>query len=505
MAEQYDAIVIGGGHNGLTAALELARASRSVLVVERQAQVGGCAKTIEPLLPGFRHSPHANTLIFADIMPDFIAPKTLGVQTYQPEAQLGVAFADGRPPVILHRPDLIPLTMANFGVYSARDAKTYEGLKRGSARFGSFVRSGLYAPPERKWFAYQAEAVGKVFRRFVDRRVLGQGSARSLIDSLFETDEIRIALYHLATETGLELEERGGDVAFLSYSLWIAGRWRIPIGGMGRYTAALRKAAETAGVAIVCQSPVKRIIVDHGRAVGIEVEAGTTWRAAEGVVAATPLLETFGNLVPDRAIGPAAGDALSKFRRQTPASIATSLFCLPAAPKYKSADHDPAIGKCLKTVVGHESTSDVLAHADDVRSGLLPKPAGIVRVHSQWDKSLAPEGQHVAGVDSSFPTLAVMDSDRWGSVEGAFPQAFLGVWRATCRGDAINPMAMATDLTAPFERRMLLRKGPDQYRTGTAGLYLAGPGTYPGGGVHGACGRNAALAMIADASAAQRA
>lgn len=498
MVEPYDIIVIGAGHNGLAAALDLARRGLSVLVIESQRSAGGRATTAEPLLPGFRHSPHANTFIFADIMPDLLAPTALGLRLCHPEAQLGVAFADGRPPVILHRPDLLARTRASFRVYSKRDAATYVDLKRRSDRFGALIRRGLYNAPDPEWFVTQSNAVRTAFKGRVDTRSLGQGSALSLIDGLFEAPEIRILLYHLATETGLGLKERGGDIAFLGYSLWIAGRWRIPVGGMGTYVQALWDAAVAAGVRVLCSAPVTRIIVEGGRAVGVATEAGMTFHASRGVLAATSILDTFDLMPGFDAITPTERNELRALRRQRPASIATSLFCMEGAPHYKSAEHDPQINACLKTVIGHDASEDVVAHATDVGAGLLPKPAGVVRVHSLWDPSLAPEGQHVVGVDSSFPSTSHIDPESLQMIEAAFPQAFLDIWNG-CRADAlVRPLAMATDLSAPFERRMLLRMGSDQYRTSVPGLFLGGPGCYPGGGVHGACGLNAARTIHDD-------
>lgn len=495
MAEQFDVIIIGAGHNGLSAAIDLRHAGLSVLVLEAEAEVGGCARTGEPLLPGFRHSAHANTLIFTDIMPAHVAPATLGVALHHPEAQLGVAFADGRPPVILHRPDLLARTRASLGVYSRRDAATYAALKQRSARFGALIRRGLYGPPARAWFAEQAEAVRAAYKGHVDVRSLGSGSARGLIDSLFEAPEVRILLYHLATETGLALEEQGGDIAFLSYSLWIAGRWRIPAGGMGVYAGALGRAASEAGARIECSTPVARIIVEQDRAAGVETAGGTVLRATRGVLAATPLLDTFA-MIDLPAIAPAEREELAAFRRQRPGSIAGSSFCLTAAPSYKSARHDPQIDACLKTVVGHETPADVLAQEADIRAGLLPRPAGVVRVHSLWDATQAPSRHHAAAADSAFPASDNLDADSWRMVEEAFPEAFVAMWNRYRAEDSAPPLAMASDLSAPFERRMLIRMGPDQYRASVGGLYLAGPGIYPGGGVHGACGHNAAQVIL---------
>lgn len=498
MSQHYDVLVIGGGHNGLCAALELAHSGLSVLVMEAQKDVGGCATTHQPLLPGFLHSPHANTFIFVDIMPDVLHPDALGMQLVQPEAQLGVAFADGRPPVILHRPDLLASTRKSFANYSRKDAATYVALKLCSERLGNLIQRGLYAPPDSRWFAEQVHAVQKAFKRHIDVNSLGRSSARALIDQLFESGEVRVLLYHLATETGLSLNEIGSDLAFLGYSLWIAGRWRIPVGGMGSYANALGEAATAAGAVIARSTPAARIRVAENRALGVETVSGQFIRAEKAVLAAVPLMVAFDELIDVSYITPSERSGLADFQKQQPASIATSFFCLAEAPHYKSALHDPEIDRCLKTVIGHESPADVLAHAADVRRGLLPRPAGVVRMHSLWDSTQAPPGLHVAAVDSSFPALNAFDGDTIRMVETAFPQAFLDMWGGS-RADAVPaPLAMSADLSALFERRMLLQMGEAQYRTSISGLYLGGPGIYPGGGVHGACGRNAAYVICGD-------
>lgn len=498
MSARYDVVVIGAGHNGLTAAIELVRAGLSVIVLEAREYPGGYATTCEPLLPGFRHSPHANSFLFADIMPDAIAPAALGVALHHPEAQLGVAFADGRPPVILHRPDLLGRTRKSLGTYSQRDAATYVDLKRRTAGFGSLIRKGLYEGPDPKWFAAQQVAIRAAFKGHRAARSLGTNSARMLIDQLFEAPEVRILLYHLATETGVALEERGGDIAFLGYSLWIAGRWRIPAGGMGAYAAALHRAADEAGAEIACGAPVSRIIVDAGRAVGVETAAGTVIRASRAVLAATPILEMFDAMVDAEIISPKERNELEVFRRQRPGSIGSSLFCLDEAPRYKSARHDPEIDACLKTIIGHETPADVLSDDEDVGAGLLPRPAGVVRMHSLWDMSQAPGGQHAVGVDSRFPAASLLDDESRRMVEAAFPTALLDVWNRA-REDALRPpLAMMSDLSSPFERRMMVRIGADQYRSSINGLYIGGPGVYPGGGVHGACGGNAARVILGD-------
>lgn len=496
MADAYDVIVIGAGHSGLTAALEFASAGWSVLVLEGQTEVGGCATTTAPLLPGFRHNPHANALMFAELMPERIAPAMLGVRMHQPAAQLGVAFADGRPPVILHRPDLLDRTATSLSVYSRSDASKYVELKRRSDALAPLIRDGLYAAPDPAWFVKQAETVRRVFEGQCDTRILGQRSARSLIDDLFEAPEVRLLLYHLAAETGLGFEDEGSDLAFLGYSLWVAGRWRVVDGGMGGYSAALKAAARASGAVVSCSARVERLLAEGGLIAGVTTSAGETIRASKGVLAAIPVVDVE-PMLDAGAMAHREREELAVFRKGRPGSIAGSFFCLNSAPHYKSARHDPEIDACLKTIIGHDAPADAISQASDVSAGLLPKPAGVVRVHSLWDSTLAPDGRHVAGVDSNFPAAESLDADTWRMVESAFPEAFANVWREHCVGDG-EILAMSCDATARFERRMLLRTGADQYRSSVPGLYFGGPGMYPGGGVHGACGGNAARVMLAD-------
>ena len=499
MGETYDIVVIGGGHNGLVAAIEFRRAGFSVCVAEARERVGGCATTCEAVFPGFRHSPHANSLLFADVQLRGIAPTDLGVSLIQPEAQLGVAFADGRPPAIIHRPDLLAATRASFAVYSRADASHYVEMKSRSLKLETVLRQGIYAAPNTAWFEEQRRTVLQAFGPFCDAAQLGRLTARQLIDGIFEAAEIRILLYALAIETGVELEEPGGDLAFLGFSLWLAGRWRVPLGGMQAYSDALLDAAQFAGAQVRVSSPVERVLIEGGRATGVRTTRGKEIGAAIAVVAAIPVLNLFDSLLTADDISSSERAELQSFRQTSAPCIGTSAFCLDWAPSYKSGRHDPQIDRCLKTIIGFETPSDVLEQAANVRTGLLPRPAGVVRVHSMWDRTLAPLDHHIAAVDSSFPAMTAMDHPTWRLVEGAFPTAFLEIWqRYSIDLHSAPPMTMSLDDALGFERRLLMRLGNAQYRTSVGGLYLAGPGVYPGGGVHGGCGHNAAFTAIGD-------
>jgi phytoene dehydrogenase-like protein len=151
MQAAYDAVVVGAGHNGLTLALYLQRAGLRTLVVEEADRVGGMARTEEAPAPGFRHNPHANYLAYGAVSPverDFDLA-VAGLATVTPEAQHGLAFADGRPPLILHRRDRGARTFDSLRAYSATDAKVYADLKTAVDGLDPLMRASLYSPPGR--------------------------------------------------------------------------------------------------------------------------------------------------------------------------------------------------------------------------------------------------------------------------------------------------------------------------------------------------------------------
>ena len=494
-----DIVVIGAGHNGLAAAGQLARAGYSVAVVEASDHVGGKAITTEPLIPGFRHHPHANVLAFADLMPGLAVMETSGLRAVCPEAQLGIAFADGRPPVILHRFDRAGLTVRSLSAYSPADGRTWRELKRRSAPLGAIIARGLYTSPNAAWFADQAEAVRRAFGDLVSPSTLGHRAPVQLVDELFRKPECRMLFYHLALEYGLSLDDPGGDLAFLGLVVWSAGRWRLPLGGMQSVSNAFARLATDEGVRIQLHAPVRKVLTRTGAAVGVELLNGSSLLARRAVVAAVPILDLFDDLIGPGDVAASEQVEIVRFKAGQAGSIGTSLFCLEGAPRYRSARHDEAIDTCLKTVVGHDSPADVLAGVRDAGSGLLPRPAGTVRINSIWDAHQAPDDRHVAGADSLFPPAPCLSSESWKSVEATFPDALLEVWRATLADpDSLKVLATTCDSTARFERRMLVRLGDDQYRTSVPGLYICGPGSFPGGGVHAACGINAARVVAQD-------
>jgi phytoene dehydrogenase-like protein len=500
--ESFDIIIVGAGHNGLVAANYLRRSGLSVVVLEKALDVGGNALTVEPLLPAFRHNSHANYLAFCDIMPmtsDFALIEQ-GLKFIYPQSQFGLAFCDSRPPVTLHRTDLLERTSLSLSAYSRKDAQTYLELKRRSVALETVIREGLYSTPTQEWFAKQRRAVQLAFGDMCSRNSIGSGTARGVIDDLFRATEIRMLLYLLAIDCGIAIEEVGGDLAFLGFALWIAGRWRLPVGGMQSVSDAISRAAAEVGVVVCCGRRVRRILLENNKAIGVLNEDGSVVYADRAIVGAVSIPTLMFELLDSSSLSVQDQSELQIFNReQRGGSIATSMFCLNDRPHYKSSRHDAAINQCFKTIIGYESTADILNSNAENGAGLLPRPAGTIRINTLWDPSQAPHGMHVAGIDSTFPAVASMDANMWLGVEESFAPALFDVWaRYTDNWKPGSVLGMQCDATARFERRMLLRIGDSSYRTSIEKLYMCGPGTYPGGGVHGANAYNAFHVVLRD-------
>lgn len=501
MAASYDAIVIGAGHNGLSLALYLQRAGLSTLVLEQAAKVGGLSRTDEPLLPGYRHNPHANYLSYLELAPvakDF-GLEALGLRTVLPDVQHGVCFSDGRPPIVLHRRGLLDRTRGSIARYSVRDAQTYVGLKSRIDELGPLLADGLYAPAHRAWFTRQAS----VLRELVEPLGLGSGlgarSSRAVIDDLFESPEMRTLLYQASAEFGVRLDEIGGDLSFFGLILWLIGQWRLPIGGMQAIPDALHRAAKLSGVRTLTNARVRRVETRNGRVRGVFVNGLGHIRARKVVASSAGLAATLLGLLASDALSDGERQAVRAFAATPTSTLASLMFCLRAPPSYKSSKWDQDIDRCFHTVVGFDCPEDVLDHLADVGSGNLPAPAGAVRVNTLWDASQAPPGRHVAGGDVSMPDRESLSLQEWAAVQESFNVAFLEKWRAFAPNmTRANVLADRFEIPADYERKMRFREGAQQYRTEVAGVYICGSSTYPGGGVHGACAYNAYQAIAED-------
>jgi phytoene dehydrogenase-like protein len=517
----YDAVVIGAGHNGLCLAAYLQRAGLSTVVIERRHEEGGGVNTEEPVLPGFRHNMHAQYMEFFDIMPmirDF-GLEEVGLRTVMPEAQAGIAFADGRPPIIVYRPDLLERTRESIAAYSKVDADTFVELKRRAVEVEELVATDLYNPPK----PIDRNSEGATLE--LGWGDLGVGahfavkSPKVVIDELFETPEVRALLYRCSVEWGLPIDTEGLGIGFLTYVMWTLGNWKLCRGGTHTLAKAMTQVCYREGVDLIENTAVERILVEDERAVGVRVRGGREIRAERLVASNADIRQTLLELVGEEHLSDRWVRRAKAFRYGPSHVLGTPMFCIHEAPAYKSAAWNPDIDRCFYTLVGYDSAADMLAYIRDAYSGKLPEPKAATWVNSIWDTAQAPPNYHAATGWYFLPPASALSADEWAEVRASYNDRFLATWRESAPNmTPANVMAHKLYTPDQIERKNLMREGdfsngefaPDQlgvnrpfpeassYRAEIGGLYFCGPSSHPGGGVHSACGYNAYKVIAED-------
>jgi phytoene dehydrogenase-like protein len=478
-----DAVVIGAGHNGLTAAAYLARAGLSVTVAERRDVAGGACVT-EELWPGVRASPGAYTLslLRPEILRDLdLAAHGLEVAVHEPS--LFAPFPDGRKVVTWSDPARTREQLARD--WSAADAEGYADFARRWAQAAARARPLMAEPPDReRWL----EAVGP--------GILDGPVADELAS--IPSDQVRVP-FAIQGLIGTLAGPEDPGTAFVGFyhdlgqAAGVPGAWGYARGGMGAVTGALRSAAEAAGAEVRVEAPVASVLVEDGRAVGVVLETGEELRS--GVV--------LSNADPLRTAALAGTEAPAGWRQSGP--VVKVMLLLDGLPDFPSwPGPEPWRGAID---IGY-SMDDLTRAAQDARAG-RPAAAPWIEAACQTatDDSLAPPGRHVVSLFCQcFP--AGVDPEAAADVAiGRFAEACPGlparIVDRLCLGPAELEQRFGITGGHIFHGEMLpgqlLEQRPGARRFGGIdGLYLAGSGAHPGGAVTGAPGLLAARAVLED-------
>jgi phytoene dehydrogenase-like protein len=525
----YDAIVIGGGHNGLVCAAYLGRAGLKTLVLEASDRLGGAAATHE-FHPGFRVSSVAHLLHL--LHPRIVAELELH--------RHGLAYAATDLPTTALLPDRSRLTLsaddattrAALARFSTRDAETLPAFtarfNRMAAALGRFL---LKTPPRISaptWqdrrtlieFALSLRRLGRHDMRELTR-IIGMNAA-DLLDDNFESDALK-GIFALDSVLGGFLGPKSPNSVFnLLYRAAgnVAGRQNglvLPRGGMGAVVDALAGAARAAGVEIRTAAAVAHVRIEGDHATGVALDSGEEI-AAGMVLSGVDPRRTVLDLV-----GPAQFDTgfLRRVRgihmNGCAAKIHLALDGLPEAWR-----DDPAmVGGRL--VFAPDIDFVERAFDDAKYGGVSQAPALEVTIPSVWDPGLATEGRHVLSIIAQFAPyqLRGIGADEARAQIGARVLETLGALAPDLPGRVIaQEVLIPQDLEHRFrltgghwhhgemslDQVFLLRPvgGFQRYRTPVAGLYFCGAGAHPGGGVSGAPGANAAREALKDYAAARR-
>lgn len=522
----WDAVVIGGGHNGLTAAAYLSKAGMKVLVLERRAVLGGAAVT-EEFAPGYRNSIASYTVSL--LRPEVIDELNLKRHGYEPIPTKGYLNLFGDGEAMLLTGDEAK-DRAAYACYSNRD---YDAMLRFYAaidRVGTVLRAQwLRPPPPLGGGLLDMTGLlpgGRVFMKLPpqDRHFLAQfftSSANSIVERTFESARIRNKFIgHCISSSFSSMDAPGSALPFFQNTLGefdgARGSWGMAKGGMGAITQAMAAAGRSFGVEFRTSAPVKRILVENKRAVGVELEDGTEFRAKK-VLANTDPKRTFLNFVGPEHLPEGFAEDIKNLRFGH-ASLRINL-ALSEAPHFAAlsdADNKVALASAIY-VYPERSEIDVSYRA--ASDGDIPETPYInAMVPSSLDDSLAPPGHHVMSLLCKYYPYRLKGSKTWDDIREQIADKVIDSFARhipNLKASIVTRQVMSPlDLERVFgltegdifhgrhdlDQIFSLRPHPKaaQYRTPLAGLYLCGAGTHPGGGVSGAPGRNAADQVIKD-------
>ncbi|MDN5863786.1 MAG: NAD(P)/FAD-dependent oxidoreductase [Gammaproteobacteria bacterium] len=506
--QSYDAVVIGAGHNGLACACYLARAGMTVLVVERNATIGGMTSTKELALAGYHTDVHASGYQLAALSSaaDELRLAVYGLELIRPAVSLAKVFADERCLAIMAR---IEDTCANLAQFSKRDADTWRALFTGYLAQRDELRRELESPP-----ASPATIEARLKREpgGVARIRFRAQSVRSWTTETFESEEMRGLMADFAAHAGFAPDDAGGAAfAFVFLSVIQDAGNRAVKGGMGRLPAALAACFTEAGGAIRTGAAVAAIRVDDGRANGVRLADGSEI-ATECVVSSAHPRHLVLDLLAEAALDPRI---TAEMERYDLGASQMGIHLALSAPATYAAGATAA--QATQVHVMPTTTAGLADALCAVRAGRLPaEPPAFIVNEAAVDPGRVPEGRSSLKI---ILTAVPYDID-WGEARTRYASAVIERI-ATAHipdleqkivGTAIlSPVDYEADVVSalhgtvthgamvPYQQgAMRPTLGLGQYRGPIRGLYLCGADSHPGPGVSMMPGRNAAQVIVGD-------
>ncbi len=525
----FDAVVIGGGHNGLVAAAYLGKAGLKVLVLERRHVLGGAAVT-EELFPGFRFS--VASYVVSLLRPEIIRELDL------PRHGLEILPLDGTF-APLDDGDYLWMTsdhgrtMRNIRRFSKRDAEAYEEFGQVMSDMVRFIKPIMgVVPPDpmrldpRQWLPLRP--LWRSFRELPpDERVafvqLMTMSAVDFVSQWFETDPI-IGTMSSWGIIGTFLGIRSPGTAYVMLHHYMGevdgsfGAWGVQRGGTGAVSEAIASAARSHGVEIRTEAEVARVLTRGDGAVGVVLRSGEEIRARH-VLSNADARRTFFGLLEPGSLPEDFEEEVRRFKyRGSSGKVNLALDGLPeftALPSSETIEH-------LRGSIGIGSTIDYLERAyDDAKYGRFSREPFIdLEILSIVDPSMAPPGKHVASCFVQYAPYELAEGEEWDDRNGeAFGDAVVD---AIARyAPNIRDLILHRQVLTPkdiedviglsegniFQGELTLEQlfwnrpapGWGRFRTPIRNLWLCGSAAHPGGGIMGAPGRLAAFEVLRSA------
>jgi phytoene dehydrogenase-like protein len=512
----YDIVVMGAGHNGLTAAAYLAKAGKRVLVLESKGHIGGGVSTRELITPGYWHDEHSNVHIMIQGNPmlredELGLLSKFGLEYIYPDLVHVSIWDDGT--VIRSYKDLDRTCVELARTTSEKDAEAYRKFVHMSQQALPMLMSGLYAPP------FPMGAFVAMMDQSDEGRFLLDLMQRNAVDiasQYFDSELLRVHIVRMVTENLQMPDELGtGMGAFVMPGIIHTFGCSMPRGGSGELSKSLVRALEHFGGAVRVNAEVKRVIVSSGKAVGLELMDGETIMAKDGVIGAIHphRLRKYVSETPEPVLARAERVTQSTF------SINLTHLALKERLQLKVGNECNAM---MTELMDFYTVRDMQLEYDKLRRGLVSPRLIAGGDNAIFDPSRAPEGGGVFyGVNFGPYHLHDGGAAAWDSQKEEHSDRALAQYRKFFKnlGDdniigrlVRSPLDHERDSPNSFVKGDAHGCAPFFYQSaghrptpdlgsfrvpGIEGLYLVGPFMHPGGGVFGA-GRATAIQMMDD-------
>jgi len=523
----YDAVLIGGGHNGLVCAFYLARAGLKVRVLERRHVVGGAAVT-EEFHPGFRNSTASYTVSLLN--PKVIADMKLkdrGLRIVKRPISNFLPTTDGR---YLKVGGGVAKTQAEIAKFSAKDAARLPAYYDNLERVADVLRSVSEKTPPNpsRGVAAGIDALSQLWpvvrgSMELQRDILDlfTKDARSFLNRWFESDPIKAAFGFDAVVGNYASPDTPGSAYVLLHHVFgevdgEKGVWGHAIGGMGAITQAMAGACRDLGVEISLDAAVSRVRVGPNGVEGVELEGGETVEAQRVIANVNPRL-LYTRLIAESDLDAGFLERMREWksgsgtvRMNVALSQLPDFTCLPGK---ESGEHHRS-GIILAPTLDYMDR----AFADAKLSGWSRNPIVEILIPSTVDDSLAPPGQHVASLFCQQFAPKLPDGKVWADYRETVADLIIDTVTAYAPNFKTSILGRMTLTPMDLEEKFGLiggdimhgamsldqmwsarpQLGHGDYRGPLKGLYMCGAGSHPGGGVTGLPGRNAAREILRD-------
>jgi phytoene dehydrogenase-like protein len=534
---RFDAVIIGGGHNGLVCAAYLAKSGKRVCVLERRGVLGGAAAT-EALWPGYKVSTAA--YVISLFLPEIIRElrlKQYGLAILPRNPSSFTPLPDGRS--LLLGPDAA-LCRREIEKFSIRDAEAYPRYEALLDRVAQAIEPAMMQtapdplPLSKVWRRRNLgkrmrdgkklwamwESLGSLGDDLPEAIELLLGAARPILDRWFETDALKATL---ATDAIIgaftSINSPGSAYVLLHHVLGEAGGargvWGYVQGGMGGLSDSIAAACHDMGVDIRREVEVRRILTEGERTVGVETADGAVLHA-DIVASSIDAHWTFERMLPPEALPRNFREAVARIDYSS-ASAKINL-ALAEPPKFNCAP-STGVAPHHHGTMHISPTLDYLERAyDDAKYGRPShEPVLELTMPTSVDQTIAPPGRHILSMFVQYAPYKLAEGD-WDARKEAFADRCLEVLAeyapnvpgAVLHRQVLSPLDLERTyrltggniMQGAMSAHQLFMMRPvagwADHRTPLRGLYLCGAASHPGGGVMGACGRNAAQEILRD-------